>query len=201
MPTGYTAAVADGTITTLEDFVLRCARAFGALTQLRDEPFNKPIPERLEPSPYHAKQIEAARDELRQLLSLSPEEIATAAVDDYQARVLEYEKSVADFAAERARYEAMIDKVKAYNCPHTELRDFMLQQLREGFRFDCPVDRDAWCSPPGEPGTPAGWLNRAIAKVAADLTYHSEKYAEEIERTETANAWLSELRASLRAGV
>jgi hypothetical protein len=38
MPTGYTAGVADGTITEFREYALLCARAFGACIMLRDEP-------------------------------------------------------------------------------------------------------------------------------------------------------------------
>ena len=37
MPTGYTAGIADGTITNFEQYALRCIRAFGATMHLRDE--------------------------------------------------------------------------------------------------------------------------------------------------------------------
>jgi hypothetical protein len=38
MPTGYTAPVQSGEIVELEDFILLCARAFGACVMQRDEP-------------------------------------------------------------------------------------------------------------------------------------------------------------------
>jgi hypothetical protein len=50
MPTGYTAAVADGTITEFPDFAMQCARAFGTLVLMRDEPQDAAIPEKFEPA-------------------------------------------------------------------------------------------------------------------------------------------------------
>jgi hypothetical protein len=59
MPTGYTAPIADGM--TFEQFALGCARAFGALVTMRDEPSDAPIPERLEPdTPFVAAPITAS---------------------------------------------------------------------------------------------------------------------------------------------
>ena len=59
MPTGYTAKIADGQ--TFEEFILSCARAFGALVEMRDEPADAPIPEEFKPSAYHTTQIGVAR--------------------------------------------------------------------------------------------------------------------------------------------
>ena len=38
MPTGYTLDLYNGKDITFEEFVLKCARAFGALIDMRDEP-------------------------------------------------------------------------------------------------------------------------------------------------------------------
>ena len=43
MPTGYTADIQDGKITTLREYALSCARAFGALIMMRDDPHDAPI--------------------------------------------------------------------------------------------------------------------------------------------------------------
>ena len=47
MPTGYTAPIKDGI--SFNDFMWGCARAFGALIMMRDDPPGTPIPERFEP--------------------------------------------------------------------------------------------------------------------------------------------------------
>ena len=44
MPTGYTCGVQNGEITELKDYILQCARNFGACIHMRGEDFNsKPI--------------------------------------------------------------------------------------------------------------------------------------------------------------
>lgn len=52
MPTGYTAGVKDGTVTDFKAFVMQCARAFGALIDMRDDPSDVPIPKSFAPSSY-----------------------------------------------------------------------------------------------------------------------------------------------------
>ena len=65
MPTGYTAAVKDGI--TFEQFAWSCARAFGALIDMRDSPTGAPIPQRFEPSQYNAVEAEKASAEIERL--------------------------------------------------------------------------------------------------------------------------------------
>ena len=42
MPTGYTAYIEDGDITTGKDFLMLCSRAFGVAIDVRDEPLSVP---------------------------------------------------------------------------------------------------------------------------------------------------------------
>ena len=83
MPTGYTAAIADGV--TFEQFALNCARAFGALIDMRDEPSDAPIPERFEPSNYHEKKIAEINDELVRLKEMSQDEAKMVAHQEWRA--------------------------------------------------------------------------------------------------------------------
>ena len=50
MPTGYTAYVQDGVITEFADFAMKCARAFGALIDMRDESLDAEIRVQREPN-------------------------------------------------------------------------------------------------------------------------------------------------------
>ncbi len=62
MPTGYTADIAKGI--TFQQYAWSCARAFGALVMMRDEPSDAPIPEAFTPSDYHVKALAEARAKL-----------------------------------------------------------------------------------------------------------------------------------------
>lgn len=44
MPTGYTAFIEDGDITTGREFLLLCSRNFGVAIDVRDEPLSVPTP-------------------------------------------------------------------------------------------------------------------------------------------------------------
>jgi hypothetical protein len=69
MPTGYTAAIKDGI--SFQQFAMACARAFGALVMMRDEPSSAPIPD-FQPSNFHVEHLELARAELARLQALTP---------------------------------------------------------------------------------------------------------------------------------
>ena len=140
MPTGYTAAVQDGTITTLDAFALRCARAFGACVSMRDDPTDAPIPERFEPNTaYYDEKIAEAREIVDTLPGLTAIQCDLRAFAEWQ----EQSKNAARYTQEgrdcEARYRAMIAAVTAWQVPesHAEFRAFMLGQLEESIRFDC----------------------------------------------------------------
>ena len=60
MPTGYTDRIYRGVETSFRTFMLECARGFGALVHLRDEP-GAPIPDVIPPSDYYAVALAKAR--------------------------------------------------------------------------------------------------------------------------------------------
>jgi hypothetical protein len=64
MPTGFTADICKGAEVSFEDFAMTCARAFGALYSMRDEPMDAPIPETFVASGYHADELEKAKARL-----------------------------------------------------------------------------------------------------------------------------------------
>ena len=53
MPTGYTAYIEDGDITTGKEFLKLCTRAFGIAIDLKDEPLSVPTPTHFEPNTYY----------------------------------------------------------------------------------------------------------------------------------------------------
>lgn len=196
MPTGYTAAVADGTITEFGPFVMQCARAMGACITMRDDPSDAPIPERFEPSTYYEEHLEDARKRLSWLRSLTPAEQETEAEAEHTKALEGHRKFNADRERENTRYQAMIDKVAVWSPPtedHENLKDFMLEQLR--------ISISTYENP--EPTRLSGdaWYAKALGDAMSEVDWLEEKNAEEIERTEGRNKWLRELRASLAAKI
>lgn len=197
MPTGYTAAVQDGTITELRPFAMQCARAFGALITMRDDPHDAKIPHKFEPDTrYSDERITEAQEKLSSLPRMSPAECDAAASADQEQAVAAWRDRAQTRELQRRRYEDMISKVHAWRSPEavSGLKDFMLEQLTKSIDFDCNVgeyDREP------TPKNGNEWQAMQIEDAQRDLSYDLEERAKEIARVADRNLWLDALRVSL----
>lgn len=197
MPTGYTAAVKDGI--SFEQFALNCARAFGALVMMRDEPSDAPIPDRFEPSDWNANELAKARDRLATLEAMSDTDAGVNARAEYDKDLERHRERLGEIQALSEKYHAMLARAVQWEPPtpeHQGLKDFMTQQLRESINFDCSTKYLQ--APVLQPA--AAWREAQIAKARKDVDYHTKAHAEEVERTESRNAWVAALRSSLEDG-
>lgn len=194
MATGYTAGVADGKVTEFPDFAMQCARAFGALIMMRDDPHNAEIPEEFEPSTFYAERLAEARERLAVLEAMTPDGIV-------QAAQASNEQAAAAFAENRARqekivarYRAMLEKVEAWVPPsldHVEMKDFMRQQLESS------IDFDSYDLAAPEAEEAGDWYAREVGAARRDITRYAEEHEKEVERTRERNRWVRQLRGSL----
>lgn len=193
MPTGYTAAIADGI--TFKQYALNCARAFGALVLMRDDPADAPIPERFEPNDYHANELQNASARLSTLRLMSPAEAEIAAQNEYDEAVARENKYAKERAELHQKYDAMLAQVVAWQAPtpdHVKYKEFMEEQIRDSIRWDCR----GYSAPPLRLSA-TEWLTEAIKKAEHDIEYHTKHHAEEVERTNTRNTWIKALRDAL----
>lgn len=194
MPTGYTAAIKDGI--TFEQYALNCARAFGALVEMRDAPADAPIPESFAPSDYNAKALKRATAELARLKTLTFEQANAECEAEFLSAKESAAKRRIEHAELRAKYEAMLAKVEAWKSPtpeHDNYKAFMATQIRDSIQWDCSSAYDS--EPQREPADV--WLKAKLARAASDIAYHAKGHAEEVERTAGRNAWVKALRDSL----
>jgi hypothetical protein len=194
MPTGYTAPIKDGI--TFEQYALGCARAFGALILMRDDPADAPIPERFEPSDYNRKALEDARAELARLDAMSLVDAASAAESAYVAEVDRCNERRREYIDLRNKYNAMLAQVVKWEPPtpdHVNYKQFMIDQIRESIDWDC---NEKYITEP-ERLTGSQWLAKQITEARRMVAYHEKAYAEEVERTNDRNAWIRALRDSL----
>lgn len=197
MPTGYTSTLYEGKSQTFEEFVMDCARAFGALYVLRDSR-DAEIPAVFEPNTdYYDERLDEARRKLADLDAMSPETAAQQAQNDFDQAMLEHQVAKRNRAATRERYEAMLDAVNAWEPPtfdHVGLKEFMQQQLTESIRTDTTEygDQTPTLLSPDE------WLQREREHCRRDLECYSKERALEIDRARSRTAWVKTLRESLR---
>lgn len=191
MPTGYTAGVADGSVTKVEEFVVHCARALGVLAPMRDASFSTLVPEQLEPSTYNLDRKEELELELERVKAMSEqqlEDFVQKLVQDYHDSEAEYRQKHSD---QRGRYETMIAEVEALENPPEGLREFALQQLRDSLNFDCREPFSYWGVLPNS--DPEVWRQGQIQQLEKDIAYHDKQNQEELARTASRNEWLRQL--------
>lgn len=198
MPTGYTAPVADGTVTTLRDYALLCARNF--LVSLRDLPSSAPIPGQVLPDMHHAEEADAAWVSLQRLHTMTLDQQKEAAEAAYTKDLNSWADRRARLEATRERYEAMLNQLGNWPSGGTPegLRNFMLTQLIESRDHDT---YDETYDPQPEPDNygPRTWHAREVAAALRDFSFHTTEHAKELSRAAETNAWLQQLWASLPA--
>lgn len=200
MPTGYTnlidsMSLEKGEEPTFQAFLFRCARAFGALVTLRDEPLSAPLPQAIEAdTTYYDAQIAECESKIVELESMSPEQ-ASALCGAERAEVLARNaKWRADNAKLTDAYEHMRGQVAMWTPPtseHVELKRFMLEQLDTGSPGD-------WVPQDPEPMSAPEWLGAQLLEVRRTLASSRERREAEIARTAERNAWLQALVASVK---
>lgn len=194
MPTGYTADIAKGI--TFGKFAMQCARNFGACIDLRDEPWDAPIPEKFEPSDYYTERIAETKAELARLTAMSDADARSAAYAEFAEATEAFNRRKQERTELRAKYEAMLAQARAWEPPtsdHRGLKDFMLEQITESIKWDC---NDSYDKAP-ELLDGATWREKKIGEARRDLAYAEQHEAEERHRCETRSLWVKALRDSL----
>lgn len=197
MPTGYTAIIEQKKDVTFEEFVWRCARAFGACTEMRDDPLDAAIPEHFEPSDYYQRAVAEALQRVTQLERMTTAE-RTAEGERLKHETIRVHSEWLD--RERAtndRYRAMEEKAMAWEPPsaeHAGLKTFMLEQLRlsaSNTGFIESALADSKTKAPGEK------FADALSEARRRLQSAQQSLKEELERTGSRNQWLAQLRHSV----
>lgn len=196
MPTGYTADIPKGI--SFEQYALGCARTFGALIVMRDDPKDAPIPDEIKPSDYHAKSLASAETRLAEIRAMTIEDCRAAARKQYDDEEAYRVQRLSENAAMVESYAAMLEKAKAWVPPtpdHEGIKKFMIEQIEQSADFD---DMGDHYSKPIECLSANEWRQKQTLKAQKDIAYHAEKHAEEVERTNQRNAWIKALRDSLK---
>lgn len=203
--TGYVHRMIDNQM-NFEQFVMNCSRAMDALAMMRDDPMDAEIPERFEPSDYYLQQEKEVRAKLAEIQGLSDQQLIERG-RTAKEKALEYFKNAS--GADSKDIEAcrtMLAQVEAWEPPtsdHQGLKEFMVQQLTSsigGARVDMPsyweerLEKEIAKSP-------KQYVTEEIAELHRTIARSVEEYAKEVERTESRNLWLKQLRESLATEV
>lgn len=198
MPTGYTAGIEKGM--TFPEFVFGCARAMGALIMMRDDPSGAEIPDKFEPSSHNAEQLNSARIAMVKLGAMNDVELDAAARAEYDEAVSDRARGMAQSNALLEKYEAMLKQVNDWVPPsadHVNFKEFMIEQITSSIKFDCVADYYAERIPVLRSGQE--WLKDQVEKIQRRIEFHREAHAKEVERTNSRNKWIADLRNSLKS--
>lgn len=198
MPTGYTAPIADGI--TFKEYAMGCARAFGALIMMRDEPQNAEIPEAFEASTYHKDAIEKATMEIKELLAMDHTTAAAKAKEAHQKHIDYHTEEIAKDEALAAKYKAMLAEVEAYESPspdHDNFKKFMTDQITESIKFDCSLNYHREAIEFAKLMSGAEWILTEKERLEKSMEHHKKHHQEELDRTNNRNEWVRKLRESL----
>jgi hypothetical protein len=197
MPTGYTATLVEKG-QSFPEFVMGCARAFGALISMRDHPMDAPIPDELPPEDsYSTKALAAANAEVARLEGMTSEERLAFGQEAKERDVKSYRDYLLKEAEENARIDGMIAKVNAWTPPtsdHTELKAFMLQQLdvsRHDGGYAAKMFSEA------QQKEPLAYFSDALAGARLSVEYNIEQVAKDRARHASRSEWVKALRGSL----
>lgn len=195
MPTGYTQKLMENG-QSFPDFVLGCARAFGACVMMRDDPQDTPIPE-FKPSDYNAKAKAEAEAEIARLEAMTPEERVAFGEERKAAALAIYRDLLERETAQNARLDVMRDQVEAWTAPtagHLKLKKFMLQQINVS-RHDTSgaVARISELEKQG----PEFYYEEALRKARWSVEHHTKSQKEEEDRVAACNEWVRQLKQSI----
>lgn len=200
MPTGYTAELSEKG-QSFNDFVLTCARAFGACVHQRDEPMNvRPKPEKREKDGYHTLRLNDALASLNDVKTWTDEKKINFGEEAKFEEIQIYTRYIKEARKKRQRYEDMIEKVSQWNPPtgeHVGLKNFMLEQLDSGMYSDCDESYYQTSLTRAKQQTPMEYFQEHYRQLVRDVEYHRTESVKEAERNNGRSQWIEQLYESL----
>lgn len=139
-----------------------------------------------------------AQEALQRAQAMSDEEAEATAKSEFEETSAYAARMTQQRLARRARYAAMLDKVKTWNPPteaHTALRAGMIADLRSGLVCDCSA------IPPPKPKTGQEYKAWRVQAEQARLDYAKTTLAEAQRRNDAGQAWIDVLHESIEREV
>jgi hypothetical protein len=205
MPTGYTAGIIDGKITTFEQFATQCSRAFGATIHMRDNPLDSPYEPRT-PSQYYVNSLQSQREKLEETKTMTDEAI----VQDFETLLkdsLEYhERELEKTKVNLGRLNSIMEAAKSWVPPtedHEGVRDYMIDQLEITIKADGDpsyhVNKIVQAKKELEEGIdPKVYREEKIKEIEDRISYYEGEVQKELERCKQSNDWMDKFLESIK---
>ncbi len=197
MPTGYTAAIEDGEITTGKDFLMRCARAFGVCIDLRDEPLSTPIPEKFEVDNYYYDSVRKAKEELAKYKAMTLEEAQKTLDQEHEREIISNIEGVARHKRIKRAYDNVLQEVVEWEPPteeHVNLKEFAIDQISKSDQEYLISFYEKALEKPKK--IVSEWLKGMIEFAQRAVESSEKRLADEEKRVAEKNEWVAQLRES-----
>ena len=204
MPTGYTAHIEDGEITTGKEFLKLCTRAFGVAISVRDEPLSVPTPSSFEPSPFYKESYDRALKKLEEVNKMTFDEAKIQMRADYEKRISDYKYYAERETAMNEKYAKVRKEVEEWIPPteeHEGLKKFALEQIDMSMTKQKYIDEYLEKSKEEFDDSDEAvkdYINDIIDYYQRDIERSYKSWQEELERTRNKNEWMTKFLESLK---
>jgi len=192
MPTGYTAYIENGEITNGKDFLLKCARGFGACIDYESLDVENKIK-------HHKEQLEKAYQDLERYKNMTTEEAQKIVDEEYTKRMTDTEKAIGEYYEKKERYDQVKTDIENWNPPtkdHIKLKEFALDQIRISTEYNSIKYYNKELTRPKK--SAEEYISDRIISATESIQYHLKNWVEEVKRTNERNKWINDLRDSLK---
>ena len=196
MPTEYTVKLMEHG-QSFPEFVMGCARAFGACITMRDDLNETPIPDKFEPTDYHVKAAVEARGKLATLKGMTDDEKIAFGLSKKKAAIKHNQEWLERENRENGRLDEMESQVRVWIPPtkdHQGLKDFMLQQIKISRGDTGYIQKEL---SDAQAKNPMDYYVAGVSAAARDINYHTEENEKETGRVSGRTEWVQQLRQSI----
>jgi hypothetical protein len=202
VPTGYTAYIKDGDITTGKDFLKLCLRNFGIAINMRDEPLSKPVPTQFEPNSYYKKDYEKTVEIRNKYRQMTFDEAKKELIDKHKKDMESAKKSLDEFIAEDEQYMKVRDEIEKWIPPtseHENVKKFALNQID----ISLNTDMREYCNKELKKDLDISdeavhlYMNEINEFYENSVTRAYKDWQEELKRTADKNMWMKQFLDSL----
>lgn len=204
MPTGYTAYIEDGEITTGKDFLKLCTRAFGIAVDQKDEPLSVPTQTKFKPNNYYKERYDKALIALERAKQITFDEAKTQMRLAYEKRIADYKRYADKEISMNKKYEKVRKEVEAWEPPtdkHSGLKKFALEQIDMCVTKQKYIDEYIEKSKElfdGSDDVVHEYILDNIERCQIDADRAYKSWQEELERVESKNKWMQQFLDSLK---
>jgi primosomal protein N'' len=204
MPTGYTAGILNGTITSFEEFAIKCISAFGASLHMIDDDLTKEYNPK-KPSERYERTIRELQNDLIKLEIKTDREILENEREAMLYDIEVYRGRIDEILRNKEKLEKFLVEVEKWEPPtegHIEYKNFMRDQILSTINHDCDY---------GYYEEQLRSLERQINNLNAndlrdserqrihdDINYYTSRMDEEYKRCYNNNLWVEEVLHSLK---